>query len=126
MTEVPTRAQYQGCLIGQALGDALGFVVEGQPHTFCRRYVEERSGGGSTPRTMHGASPQSSQRAGSLVGARLLRRQLTGSRGVCRGTRPVLRHPPPGTAAPCARGPSASSSTTTWTACLGPPMSRGS
>ena len=46
MTEVPTRAQYQGCLIGQALGDALGFVVEGQPHTFCRRYVEERLGGG--------------------------------------------------------------------------------
>jgi len=46
MTEVPTRAQYQGCLVGQALGDALGFVVEGQPHTFCRRYVEERLGGG--------------------------------------------------------------------------------
>ncbi len=44
MTEVPTRAQYQGCLVGQALGDALGFVVEGQPHTFCRRYVEERLG----------------------------------------------------------------------------------
>jgi len=46
MTEVPTRVQYQGCLVGQALGDALGFVVEGQPHTFCRRYVEERLGGG--------------------------------------------------------------------------------
>ena len=46
MAEVPTRAQYQGCLVGQALGDALGFVVEGQPHTFCRRYVEERLGGG--------------------------------------------------------------------------------
>ena len=46
MTEVPTRTQYQGCLVGQALGDALGFVVEGQPHTFCRRYVEERLGGG--------------------------------------------------------------------------------
>lgn len=46
MAEVPTRAQYQGCLVGQALGDALGFVVEGQPHTFCSRYVEERLGGG--------------------------------------------------------------------------------
>ena len=46
MTIVPTRAQYQGCLVGQALGDALGFVVEGQPHTFCRRYVEELLGGG--------------------------------------------------------------------------------
>lgn len=38
----PTRKQFQGCLVGQALGDALGFVVEGQPPTFCRRYVEER------------------------------------------------------------------------------------
>ena len=46
MAEVPTRAQYLGCLVGQALGDALGFVVEGQPHTFCRRYVEELLGGG--------------------------------------------------------------------------------
>lgn len=38
----PTREQFQGCLVGQALGDALGFVVEGQPATFCRRYVNER------------------------------------------------------------------------------------
>jgi ADP-ribosylglycohydrolase len=41
----PTRKQFQGCLVGQALGDALGFVVEGQPSTFCRRYVDERLGG---------------------------------------------------------------------------------
>jgi ADP-ribosylglycohydrolase len=40
----PAREQFQGCLIGQALGDALGFVVEGQPSTFCRRYVDERLG----------------------------------------------------------------------------------
>ncbi|MDP9480302.1 MAG: ADP-ribosylglycohydrolase family protein [Actinomycetota bacterium] len=40
----PTREQFQGCLVGQALGDALGFVVEGQPSTFCRRYVDERLG----------------------------------------------------------------------------------
>jgi ADP-ribosylglycohydrolase len=44
MTSRPTRKQFQGCLVGQALGDALGFVVEGQPPTFCRRYVEERLG----------------------------------------------------------------------------------
>ncbi len=41
----PTREQFQGCLVGQALGDALGFVVEGQPPSFCRRYAEERLGG---------------------------------------------------------------------------------
>ena len=44
MTNRPTRKQFQGCLVGQALGDALGFVVEGQPPTFCRQYVEERLG----------------------------------------------------------------------------------
>lgn len=47
MTSRPTREQFQGCLVGQALGDALGFVVEGQPPTFCRRYVEERLRGES-------------------------------------------------------------------------------
>ena len=38
--------RYVGCLIGQALGDALGFVVEGYPAAVCRRYVDEvlRSG----------------------------------------------------------------------------------
>ncbi len=46
MIEAPAREQFQGCLVGQALGDALGFVVEGQPPTFCRRYVDERLGGG--------------------------------------------------------------------------------
>src|SRR5918998_2258603 len=45
MISHPTRKQFQGCLVGQALGDALGFVVEGQPPTFCRRYVDERLGG---------------------------------------------------------------------------------
>jgi ADP-ribosylglycohydrolase len=47
MTVRPAREQFQGCVVGQALGDALGFVVEGQPPTFCRRYVEERLGGES-------------------------------------------------------------------------------
>lgn len=46
MIERPSREQFQGCLVGQALGDALGFVVEGQPPTFCRRYVKERLGNG--------------------------------------------------------------------------------
>ena len=33
--------QFSGCLIGQCLGDALGFVVEGCPPEVCRRYVSE-------------------------------------------------------------------------------------
>jgi ADP-ribosylglycohydrolase len=38
----PRREQFRGCIVGQALGDALGFVVEGQPAAVCRRYVDER------------------------------------------------------------------------------------
>jgi ADP-ribosylglycohydrolase len=45
-TDAPARERFRGCLVGQALGDALGFVVEGQPPSFCRRYVEERLEGG--------------------------------------------------------------------------------
>jgi ADP-ribosylglycohydrolase len=33
--------QYSGSLIGQCLGDALGFVVEGESPEVCREYVEE-------------------------------------------------------------------------------------
>ncbi len=40
---LPTKEQFIGCLIGQCLGDALGFVVEGYPPKICRRYVEEMS-----------------------------------------------------------------------------------
>ena len=38
---MPNEQQFSGCLIGQCLGDALGFVVEGQPPEVCREYVEE-------------------------------------------------------------------------------------
>jgi ADP-ribosylglycohydrolase len=33
--------RFAGCLVGQALGDALGFVVEGQSSKYCRRYLQE-------------------------------------------------------------------------------------
>ena len=33
--------RYSGSLIGQCLGDALGFVVEGDPPEVCREYVQE-------------------------------------------------------------------------------------
>jgi ADP-ribosylglycohydrolase len=43
---VPSRDQFRGCLVGQALGDALGFMVEGQPPEICRGYIEEKLGRG--------------------------------------------------------------------------------
>ena len=36
----PRKEQFSGCLIGQALGDAAGFVVEGYSSSVCRQYVE--------------------------------------------------------------------------------------
>ena len=36
------RTYFAGCLIGQCLGDALGFAMEGRGADECRRYVEER------------------------------------------------------------------------------------
>ena len=41
MIDIPSEEQFRGCLVGQALGDALGFVVEGQPPEVCRTYVDE-------------------------------------------------------------------------------------
>src|SRR5215210_5920485 len=37
---MPDERRYSGSLIGQCLGDALGFVVEGEPPEVCREYVE--------------------------------------------------------------------------------------
>lgn len=51
--EIPSRERFRGCLVGQALGDALGFVVEGQPPEVCSRYVE-RIAGGRPPRRGRG------------------------------------------------------------------------
>jgi ADP-ribosylglycohydrolase len=41
MSNVPTKEQFEGCLIGQCVGDALGFIVEGHPPEVCRGYVED-------------------------------------------------------------------------------------
>lgn len=38
---LPHKDQYSGCLIGQCLGDATGFVVEGFSPVACKRYVED-------------------------------------------------------------------------------------
>jgi ADP-ribosylglycohydrolase len=37
----PREDQYTGCLIGQCLGDALGFPVEGRSQPRCKQYVDE-------------------------------------------------------------------------------------
>jgi ADP-ribosylglycohydrolase len=36
----PTKDRYAGCLVGQAIGDALGFPVEGHGPEVCARYVD--------------------------------------------------------------------------------------
>lgn len=36
----PSASSFAGCLVGQALGDALGFPVEGAPPEVCGQYVE--------------------------------------------------------------------------------------
>lgn len=41
MNALPTPDQFAGCLIGQCLGDALGFPVEGYPPEHCAAYVAE-------------------------------------------------------------------------------------
>ena len=41
MMDVPSEEQFRGCLVGQALGDALGFVVEGRPPEVCREYIDD-------------------------------------------------------------------------------------
>ena len=38
---IPARERFSGCLIGQCLGDALGFPVEGQSPGVCERYVRD-------------------------------------------------------------------------------------
>lgn len=38
---IPRKEQFSGCLVGQCLGDALGFVVEGCSTAICQRYVTE-------------------------------------------------------------------------------------
>lgn len=37
----PALEQFTGCILGQALGDALGFMVEGHDQSICREYVAE-------------------------------------------------------------------------------------
>lgn len=38
---LPDLSQYVGALVGQCLGDAMGFPVEGQPYSICSKYARE-------------------------------------------------------------------------------------
>ncbi len=67
----PTIARFSGCLIGQCLGDALGFPVEGYPPSTCRKYVRALSkdavGGAGKGRYSFGQYTDDSQLARELV-----------------------------------------------------------
>src|SRR4029077_13187569 len=53
----PDANKFGGCLIGQCLGDALGFIVEGQPTTACSSYVDDVVRTGNAPRLGRGRYP---------------------------------------------------------------------
>ena len=46
---MPQPDQFSGCLVGQCLGDALGFPVEGSPPEICASYVAELCAGRLEP-----------------------------------------------------------------------------
>jgi ADP-ribosylglycohydrolase len=54
---MPRKEQFSGCLIGQCLGDALGFPVEGHPPASCQQYVVETLKTGRAGARGRGAFP---------------------------------------------------------------------
>ena len=54
---MPDEERFSGAVIGQALGDALGFVVEGEPPEVCREYIEGVLETGSAGEYGHGSYP---------------------------------------------------------------------
>ncbi len=50
----PTRDQFAGCLVGKALGDALGFLVEGEPPRVCATFINSVVEGGDLSRARKG------------------------------------------------------------------------
>lgn len=50
----PTADQYAGCVVGQALGDAMGFIVEGQEPTICANFVDSTIRAGRLERARRG------------------------------------------------------------------------
>lgn len=54
---VATRDKFAGCLIGQALGDALGFPVEGEGPAVCGAYARDVVRAGKAPASGRGDFP---------------------------------------------------------------------
>jgi len=54
---MPRKEQFSGCLVGQCLGDALGFPVEGALPAVCSRYVDEYLRSGQVPDGSRGVFP---------------------------------------------------------------------
>lgn len=76
---VPTADQFAGCLIGQALGDALGFPVEGRPPATCAAYVSDmlqagRAGSLGCPPFPFGQYTDDTQLARELLASYVARR----------------------------------------------------
>ncbi len=51
---IPAADRFAGFILGQCLGDALGFLVEGEPPHVCAQYAEEVIRAGKLPRLTRG------------------------------------------------------------------------
>lgn len=79
MIDMPSQEQFRGCLVGQALGDALGFVVEGRPPEICQEYVDDvlgRDGGLGRVRVSFGQYSDDTQLARELLQSYVARRRF--------------------------------------------------
>jgi ADP-ribosylglycohydrolase len=77
---LPRQEQFSGSLIGQCLGDALGFPVEGYPPAVCRQYVVERLKAGRAGQRGRGPFP-----FGQYTDDSQLARELMQSYVACKG-----------------------------------------
>jgi ADP-ribosylglycohydrolase len=80
---VPRQEQFSGCLIGQCLGDALGFPVEGYPPPLCQQYVTQVLQAGRVPERGRGSFP-----FGQYTDDSQLARELLQSYVACSGFDP--------------------------------------
>ena len=80
----PRREQFSGCLVGQCLGDALGFPVEGYPPEACRGYVDGVLRAGQAGRIGRAPLP-----FGQYTDDSQLARELMVSYVACRGFDPA-------------------------------------
>jgi ADP-ribosylglycohydrolase len=79
-----TGAQFRGSLLGQCLGDALGFVVEGYPPEVCSEYVDGTLRAGRAGQLGRGTYP-----FGQYTDDSQLARELLQSMIGCGGFRPA-------------------------------------